>query len=239
MQTQSTQPLTELMHRFSDYLPTLAAGFVVLALGLAAGWIVKRAVVRILVWLRLDRVAGRVGWRAALGKGDVRATLYQLIGNVAMAVVLLLFLDDVLKRWGLTVVARVFDAIVFYLPNLALVALIVAVGLVIANALSDRVADGLEEEGFAQARLMGKTVKAGLLTFVVVLSLWQLGFARQILLAAFLIAFGSFGVAFALAAGLGSARALDREWDVLFAKRNRSRDRSGDVSRTAPPPQAI
>jgi hypothetical protein len=60
-----------------------------------------------------------------------------------------------------------------------------------------------------------------------------------ILLAAFLIAFGSFGVAFALAAGLGAARALDREWDVLFAKRTRSRDRSGDVSRTAPPPQAI
>jgi hypothetical protein len=90
--------------------------------------------------------------------------------------------------------------------------LIVAVGLAIASALSARVADGLAEEGFAQARFLGKALKAALLTLVGVLALWQLEFARQIVLAAFLIAFGSLGVAFALAVGLGSAKALDRGW---------------------------
>jgi hypothetical protein len=211
------------VHRFSDYLPTLTAGLVVLLLGLAAGWLVKRAVVRVLVWVRLDRLAGRVGWRAAFGKGDVRAALYDLLGNVAMAVVVLFFVDDALKRWGLTVMARVIDAFVFYLPNLGLVALIVGVGVAIANALSQRVATGLAEEGFAQARLMAKTLKGALLTLVTVLGLWQLEFARQIVLAAFLIAFGSLGVAFALAVGLGSAKALDRGWDALFEKRDQAR----------------
>lgn len=227
MQAQNPQPLTELVHRLSDYLPTLAAGLVVLLLGLGAGWVVKRVVVRVLVWLRLDRLAGRVGWRAAFGKGDVRAALYGGLGNVAMAVVVLFFVDDALKRLGLTVIARVIDAFVFYLPNLALVALIVAVGLVIANAVSHRVAEGLEEEGFAQARLMAKTLKGALLTVVGVLALWQLEFARQIVLAAFLIAFGSLGVAFALAVGLGSAKALDRGWDALFEKRKQSHGTGG------------
>ena len=225
---QNPQPLSELVHRFSDYLPTLAAGLVVLVLGLAAGWVTKRAVVRVLVWLRLDRLASRVGWRAAFGKGDVRAALYNMLGNVAMAVVVLFFFDDALKRWGLTVVARVIDAFVFYLPNLALVALIVAVGVLIANAASERVAEGLAEEGFAQARLMAKTFKGALLTLVAVLALWQLEFARQIVLAAFLIAFGAFGVAFALAVGLGSAKALDRGWDALFEKRKPSGATPGD-----------
>jgi len=222
MQPQTPQPLTELMHRFADYLPTFAAGLVVLFLGFTAGWVVKRTVVRLFVWLRLDRLAGRVGGRAAFGKGDVRAALYNLLGNVAMVVVVLFFVDDALKRWGLTVVARVIDAFVFYLPNLALVAFIVAVGVVIANGVSHRVAVGLEEEGFAQARLMAKTFKGALLTLVAVLALWQLEFARQIVLAAFLIAFGSLGVAFAVAVGLGSARALDRGWDALFEKRKQS-----------------
>lgn len=36
------------------------------------------------------------------------------------------------------------------------------------------------------------------------------------MLAGFLIAFGSIGVAFALAAGLGSAKAIQRSWDALF-----------------------
>ena len=95
-------------------------------------------------------------------------------------------------------------------------------GVVIANGVSHRVAVGLEEEGFAQARLMAKTFKGALLTLVAVLALWQLEFARQIVLAAFLIAFGSLGVAFAVAVGLGSARALDRGWDALFEKRKQS-----------------
>lgn len=218
MQTQN-QPLTELVHRFFDYLPTLAAALAVLLLGLAVAWLVKRAVVRVLVWLRLDRLAGRVGWRAAFGKGDVRVALHNVLGNVAMAVVLLFFLDDALKRLSLTVLARAIDALVFYLPNLVAVAVIVVVGQVIAHTLSGRVALGLEEEGFAHARLMAKILKAALLTIVTVLALWQLEFARQIVLAAFLIAFGSLGVAFAMAVGLGSAKAIDRGWDNLFAKR--------------------
>lgn len=91
-----------------------------------------------------------------------------------------------------------------------------------------RVAEGLAEEGFAQARLMAKTFKGALLTLVAVLALWQLEFARQIVLAAFLIAFGALGVAFALAVGLGSAKALDRGWDALFEKRKPSGATPGD-----------
>lgn len=221
MQNQTTQPLQELVQRLSDFLPTLAGGLLVLAAGVALGWVLKRSIVRLLVWLRLDRLAGRVGWRAAFGKGDVRAALYELLGNITMFVVVLLFLDDTLKRWGLTALARVIDSLVFYLPNLGLVALIVTAGVVIANGLSARVAEGLEEEGFAHARLFAKSLKGALLALVAALGLWQLAFARQVVLAAFLIAFGSVGVAFALAVGIGSARAIERGWEIVLQKRGR------------------
>lgn len=220
MQSQTTQPLGELLQRFFDFLPTFAGGVLVLAAGLALGWILKRAIVRLLVWLRLDRLAGRVGWRTAFGKGDVRAALYEMLGNVGMFIVVLLFLDDTLKRWGLTALARVIDGLVFYLPNLGLVALIVVAGVVIANGLAARVVEGLEEEGFAHARLFAKSLKGALLALVTALALWQLVFARQIVLAAFLIAFGSVGVAFALAVGIGSAGAIKRAWEIVLEKRN-------------------
>jgi len=219
MQSQTTQPLRELLQRFSDFLPTLTSGLLVLAAGVALGWVFKRAIVRLLTWLRLDRLAGRVGWRTAFGKGDVRAALYELLGNVGMFVVVLLFLDETLKRWGLAALARVIDGLVFYLPNLGLVALIVTAGVVISNGLSARVADGLEEEGFAHARLFAKSLKGALLALVAALGLWQLEFARQIVLAAFLIAFGSVGVAFALAVGIGSAGAIQRAWEIVLEKR--------------------
>ncbi len=208
MQASQAQPLVELRDQFAAFLPALVAGLLVIALGVAVGWLAKRAVVRLFLWLRLDRMASRVGWRAAFGKGDVRAALYDLLGNVVMLVIVLVFVDDALKRWGLLALARIIDGFVFYLPNLALVALIAAVGLLLANGLSARLTDALEEEGVHSAGLIGKAAKGVLLAVVVALALWQLQFARQIVLAAFLITFGAIGVAFALGVGMGSARVI-------------------------------
>jgi Mechanosensitive ion channel, conserved TM helix len=219
MQEQAAGPIAEFVERFSSYLPALAAGLVVLAVGVAIGWIVKRAVVRILIWLRLDRLGGRVGWRAAFGKGDVRAALYNLTGGIAMVLVVLIFLENALDIMRLEVLSRMIDRLVFYLPNLGLVALIVLIGVVLANLLSVRATEALEEEEFAHARLTGRALKGVLLFIVGALALWQLGFARQIVLSAFLISFGAIGVAFAMALGLGGARAVQRALEALFEKR--------------------
>ena len=56
------------------------------------------------------------------------------------------------------------------------------------------------------------------LAIVGALALWQLNFAREIVLSAFLIAFGAIGVAFAMGVGLGSARAIQQAWDSMFDK---------------------
>lgn len=219
IQSTATGPIQEFTSRVSAYLPTLAAGLVVLGLGLVVAWLVKRAVVRLLTWLRLDRLASKQGWRAAFGKGDVRAALSQSIGTVAAILVVLLFLDNALQIWGLTVLARLVEKVLVYLPNLALVAVIVGVGILLANSLAEQVEETLEDEEFAHPRLVARVFKGTLLAVVGALGLWQLGLARQIVLAAFLISFGAMGVAFALAAGLGSAKAMQRAWELLFEKK--------------------
>jgi hypothetical protein len=221
MPESMTGALAGLIRRFMDYLPTLAAGLLVLGLGFAIGWLAKRALVRILVWLRLDRLAGRVGWRSAFGKGDVRAALYDLLGTLAFVVVVLVFLDNALTIWGLAVLSRLIDSFVVALPRLALAALIVAAGIAVASAAAQRVEDALEEEEVGYARLLAKGLKAVLLAVVAALALWELDLARQIVLSGFVIAFGAMGVAFALSLGLGSARAIQRGWEELFEKRKR------------------
>jgi hypothetical protein len=216
-----TEPLAGLIRRFTDYLPTLAAGLLVLGLGFAVGWVAKRALVRILVWLRLDRLAGRVGWRSAFGKGDFRAALYDLVGTLAFVLVVLVFLDNALTIWGLAVLSRMIDSFVVALPRLALAALVVGVGFAVASAASARAENALEEEEVGYARLLAKGLKAVLLAVVAALALWELNFARQIVLSGFVIAFGAMGLAFALSVGLGSARAIQRGWEELFEKRKR------------------
>jgi hypothetical protein len=221
MDSQSAQPLADLLRQVSAFLPALAAGALVLLLGVIAGWLLKRALVQLLVWLRLDRLAGRTGWRSALGKGDVRAPLYDAIGMVAMALTILLFGEDALKRWGLDALAEFIHALLVYLPNLVLAAVVAVVGAAVANAIGARVEHGLAEEGFAHARILAKTFKGALLAVAGALALWQLQFAREIVLGGFLILCGSLGIAVALATGMGSAKAIEHGWETLFEKRKR------------------
>lgn len=191
----------------------------VLAVGILLGWVAKRAVVRVLIWLRLDRLGGRQGWRAAFGKGDVRAALYNLVGNLAMVLVILVFLDSAFQIWKLDVLTRLIDRTVFYLPNLAVVALIVVLGIALTNLASARAREGLEEEGFERAPLVAMVLRAVLLSLVGALALWQLSFAREIILGAFLIAFGAVGVGFALAVGIGGSRAVQAGLEGLFERK--------------------
>ncbi len=221
MQSQVEGPLAHFADQFWSYVPTLAAGLFVLAIGVLLGWVAKRALVRVLVWLRLDRLGGRVGWRTALAKGDVRAAIYDLVGGVVMVIIVLVFLDNAFQIWGLSVLSRLIDRTVFYLPNLGVVALIVGIGLLLSNVVSVRAAAALEEEGFEYATLAAKILKGVLLSLVGALALWQLSFARQIILGAFLIAFAAVGLAFALAVGIGGARAIQTGMQGLFRKDER------------------
>ena len=216
-------PLNELGTRFSNYLPTLTAGLIIVLLGLVTGWLVKRAVIAFLKWVRLDRLGGPTSWRAALAKADVRDALYNVIGSITYFAVVLIFLDNALQIWGLTVLSDVVDRIIRYFPNMATVALIVGIGLLLANLVADRVEDVLQEAGIPNPQLIGSMSKAALLAVVAALALWELDFARQIVMGAFLIGFGAIGVAFALAVGIGSSQAIRRSWEELFESRRNNK----------------
>jgi Mechanosensitive ion channel, conserved TM helix len=216
MQGQTPEPFIEYGQRLTAYLPTLTAGLVVVAAGFVVGWIAKRVVVRALILLRLDRLGGRFGWQAAFAKGDVRAALYNLIGTLTMLLIVLVFTENALHIWGLTVLSTLLGNVIVYVPNLVLVGAVTGVGVMLVNSLSEQVAERLEEEHVPRPRLIASLFKAALLALVGAIALWQLNLARQIVLAGFLIAFGALGVSFALAVGIGSAKAVQRGWEALL-----------------------
>jgi len=219
LQNQTT--LDQFGQQVSDYFPTLLAGLFILLVGAAAGWLMKRAVVRVLLLLRLDRLGGgRSAWRSAIGKGDVRAALYDAAGTVAGAILFLVFIDNALEIWGLSVLARLVDQVIFYLPTLALAILISWVGLILSNVLAQRVETLLVEEGIPRVGLVVALAKTAFLCVVAALALWELDFAREIVLAAFLIGFGAIGVAFAVGVGIGSARAIQMWISSVVSPRN-------------------
>lgn len=212
------EPFQEMWGRILAYLPNLAAGLLILLLGLVVCWVVKKALVRILLLMRLDRALRNLTWASALGQADVRHALANTIASVASGLLFLVFLDNAVIVWQLEVLARLIGGLVFYLPNLVVGALVLLGGSAIASAVAGRVRSGLTLEGFPRAGLAARLVQWSLMTIVVAFTLEELGVAPHLLKVAFQIGLGSLGLMAALAVGLGSRDAIAHVWRVLLER---------------------
>lgn len=211
-------PFREMWGRVLDYLPSLAAGILLVVLGLAVCWVVKKAVVRILLLMRLDRPLRNLRWGRPLAQADVRHSLANAVGSVTAGLVFLIFLENALLVWQLDVMGRLIGSLVFYIPRLITGLLVFLIGTAIAIAVSGWIRAGLAAEGFARASLAGRLCQWALMIVVAAFTLEELGIAPHTVQAAFKIGLGSLGLLTALALGLGSRDAVARFWQSIQEK---------------------
>ncbi len=209
--------LNDVMANIVSYLPTLFSGLVVLVLGIFVAWLISKLVVRVLILLRLDRVIMRLGWGRALEKGDVRHSLFNFAGTVVGLFVFLVFLENAILIWKLTVLSQLVEKLVGLIPQLITAGVILLIGWGVATAVSRSVLRALFQEEFERARLVARIVRAAILVFTCAIALVELDIAVGIVTGAFLIAFGALALGFALAFGLGSKRAVETMWEKRMA----------------------
>lgn len=221
MNEKSLDSVRDLIASLVGYIPTLLAGLLVLLLGLVVGWVGSRFLVRMLTLLRLDRVIGRMGWGRALEKGDVRHSLFELLGMLFGVLLFLVFLDNAVAIWKLTVLSQLLERLVLLIPQLLTATVIMLAGAGIASAVARAVQRALLQEEFERAQLVARIVRAAILVVASAIALVQLDIAVGIVTGAFLIAFGALALSFVLAFGLGSRRAIELMWEERFARRRK------------------
>ena len=231
MDEKPLESVREVMANVVGYLPTLLAGFIVMMIGLAVAWIAAKLVVRILIFLRLDRVIVRLGWGRALEKGDVRHSLFGLVGTVVGVLLFLVFLDNAVVIWKLTVLSQLLEKLVRLIPQLITAAIILLIGWGVATAVSRAVLRTLYQEEFERARLVARIVHAAVLVFASAVALVELDIAVAIVTGAFLIAFGALALSAVLAFGLGSKRAVEMMWEERFRRRDEEREKEAEQSK--------
>jgi len=225
MDGKPLESVRDVMANLVGYLPTLLAGFIVLVLGAVLAWILSKLIVRVLIFLRVDRVVVRLGWGRALAKGDVRHSLFGLIGTVCGVLLFLVFLDNAVVIWKLTVLSQLLERLVLLIPQLITAVLVLLIGWGVASAASRAVQRMLVQEEFERARLAGRIVQAAILVAVCAIALVELDLAVAIVTGAFLIAFGALALCFVLAFGLGSKRAIEMMWEEHFRSRQEKRQK--------------
>ncbi len=213
--------LVVLADRLAVIGPALLAMLTLVVLGLIVGGVLRVVVSRVARAVRFDRHVERWGVGASLrGAGVVRAPS-DVLGLVFFWAPFVIFASLGIDSLGLGGATAFLLA---FLPPLFAAVLILVVGWLVANFLSQGLLIAAVNARLPEARLLARAVHWAVLLFAVATALTQLGIGKEMVLVAFGITFGGLVFALALAFGLGG-RGVAKE---LLERRLR---------RESPPPQ--
>ena len=173
-------------------------------IGVLVGWLVKVLLLRVLRTLRLDAASERLGLALALQRAGIKRSASQLVGLIAFWLIFLFFGFVGLNVLAVTAATEVVRLILQYLPHLLAALLVLLTGWLLANFLAQAALIAAVNAQFFGARFLAAAVRWGVLSLTLAMVLTQLGIAKEVVVAAFSIAFGGVVLALALAFGLGA-----------------------------------
>ncbi len=202
------------------FAPKLLAATVLLLAGWLLARLLRRAVRKVLGWLHFGSAVERSGLEALGRENGIELSIESLVGGLVYWFVILIVVLSVANSLGLHIVAELLNRVVLYLPNFLVAILILVFGTLLARLVNRIIFTWLHGTKVEGALTISTLSEYAIQVFALFLALEQLAIGTQLLLAAFVIAFGGLSLALALAFGLGG-----REWAAakLQAWENRQR----------------
>jgi hypothetical protein len=216
--------LIEVRERLFAVIPGLLVMVTLIGLGLLTAWVARLAVARLGRIFGIDRAFERWGVAPSLRRSGILRSASDVLGLVCFWAIFVVFASaavDALARPGRPLATAL---LLSFLPPLFTAALILLVGWLVANFLSQGVLIAAVNARLPEARLVARGVYWGVVLFSVATALAHVGIGKEMVLVAFGITFGGVVFALALAFGLGG-RAVARH---ILERRLR---------RESPPPQ--
>lgn len=216
--------LAGLGDRLAAIVPALLVMLTLVLLGLVIGWTARAVVNRMARAVGFDRSMERSGAAASLRRAGIYRAPSDALGILCFWAIFVLFASLGIDSLAPPGSAGATAFLLAFLPPLFAAFLILLVGWLVANFLSQGLLIAAVNAGLPEARLLARAAHWGVLLFAGATALTHLGIGKEMVLVAFGIAFGGLVFALALAFGLGG-RAIARD---LLARRLR---------RESPPPQ--
>jgi len=202
--------LLQVRERLLAIVPGLLVLLTLLALGLLAAFLVRRVVSHVGRALGVDRLLERWGVAPSLRRSGILRPPSDVLGLICFWAIFLLFASAGVDGMALPGAPGATALLVAFVPPLLTGALILLVGWLVANFLSQGVLIAAVNARLPEARLLARAVHWAVLLFAIGTALTHVGIGKEMVLVAFGITFGGMVLALALAFGLGG-RTIARE----------------------------
>lgn len=192
------------------YLPNLVGGIILLLLGWLLGWVVKKLLIQLSIILRIDRMLKRSQFEEDFSKADVRFSFYNLVGNIGFVIIFLIFLDNALLTWKLSILSEVLSKGILFLPKIIIALLIFGMGWLLASWVQLTVLKTLYREEIPRASLISRFIKTIIIIFFSAVSMVELDVAKEIIVIGFATIFVTLGVIAIVLTAAGGKNFLEK-----------------------------
>ena len=199
-----TASLTTFWTQLASFVPQLLVALVLLFVGWVLAKLARTGVRRLLVALKFDKITEKSGLEAFMQHAELELSVAGVIGNLVYWLIILVMIVTVANSLGLQMVADLFNKVVLYIPNVIVAILVLVFGTILARFINRLVFAWLNNMEFDGALTVSTFSEYAMMVFVFFIAMEQLQIANELLTAAFIIAFGAVGLAFAIAFGMGA-----------------------------------
>ncbi|HEY8197042.1 MAG TPA: hypothetical protein VIG04_08695 [Gemmatimonadales bacterium] len=210
------------LNTFLSAIPRIIGFAVVLIVGWVISSLLARGVEALLHAVRFNDLARRSGFAEYVHKMGVTDDASRVISNIAKWFVRLVTLVVAFDTLGLPAVSGVLQQLLLWLPNLIVALVVLVIGGLAANALSQVVRGTTAGAGFSNPEILATVTKVAVWGFAMVVALTQLGIATTLINTLVIGLVGALSLATGLAFGLGGRDRAAQLLDTLASKAQRT-----------------
>ncbi|MFA6004817.1 MAG: hypothetical protein WC881_12215 [Elusimicrobiota bacterium] len=196
-------PFVGVYHRFSLYVPGIAAALILLLLGMFTARALRTLAERVLSKARLDTYTSKVGINEVLARMGLGKSPIYVISFLVYWFILFIFFVSAANAVNLTVVSELLERFAMFLPVLIGALLILFGGLLFARFLREIVLNAAAANNVRGGDVLAHAAYILVVVFSAMTAMEQLGMKLNFISAAIQILLGSAGLAAAIAFGLG------------------------------------
>ncbi|MCX6214185.1 mechanosensitive ion channel domain-containing protein [Spirosoma sp.] len=192
-----------LIDQFIDFVPRIIGALVILLIGVGVARLAAFVVQRVLGQVGFDKIGDRLNQISVIKQLNTEIKLSEIIAKVLYYFILLVFIMAATETLGVAAITEMVSSLVNFIPKLLAAAIMLQVGVLLADTLRGAVVNLCQSFNIAAGRLLSMIVFAFFLIVTIISALGQAGINTELLESSFNLIIG--GVIFAFAIGYGIA----------------------------------
>jgi hypothetical protein len=188
-------------------IPGIAEGLVILIVGWIVAKLVSRFVGKVIEVIRLDNLLATAGVKGFFQRAGIKLNIDMVFEEMVKWFILIVFFISAANAFGLPQVNGFLSNVLNYIPNVIIAAIIMILGILIANFVADLAHGTTQATKAGKPHLVSAIVKYAVIIFTAIIALDQLQVGATLLDSFFNNLGLAIAAAFGLAFGLGGKEA--------------------------------